>query len=124
MSLRRLFPAALLALSALTATGDDHPWYQSDFPPEEFHARWNRVFEKIGDKAVAVVAGAPQTNGFIFPRQTNEFYYLCGVETPGSYIFLDGRSRRTTVSCDSPERAANPADGGCCGPPPAAMEWV
>ena len=29
----------------------------------------------------------------MFPRQNNEFYYLCGVETPGAYIMLDGRTR-------------------------------
>ena len=38
----------------------------------------------------------PQVNGFIFPRQSNEFYYLCGVETPHSYLVLDGKSRTVT----------------------------
>src|SRR5262249_44690159 len=38
--------------------------------------------------------GMPQTNGFIMPRQTNEFYYLCGVETPGAYLLLDGRNKK------------------------------
>ena len=73
------------------------PWYQSDFPPEEFRVRWEKIFEKIGDKAVALVAGAPSVGGFVFPRQYNEFYYLCGIETPGSYILLDGRSRKATL---------------------------
>ncbi len=31
--------------------------------------------------------------GFQLPRQMNEFYYLCGVETPHSYLYLDGRTR-------------------------------
>jgi len=56
-------------------------WYQKDFPPDEFKARWEKVFNKIGSEAVAVVQGAPQTRGFMMPRQTNEFYYLCGIET-------------------------------------------
>ena len=29
--------------------------YQVDFPPEEFKARWEGVFEQNGDEAVAVV---------------------------------------------------------------------
>jgi Metallopeptidase family M24 len=41
-----------------------NPWYQTDFPPEEFKARWGKVFEKIGDKAVAVLQGVSQTRVF------------------------------------------------------------
>jgi len=89
--------AALLTLLPLLAIAENAPWYQSDFPPAEFRARWEKVFEKIGDKAVALVAGAPPAGGFAFPRQSNDFYYLCGVETPSSYILLDGRSRRVTL---------------------------
>jgi Xaa-Pro aminopeptidase len=72
-------------------------WFQSDFPPEEFQARWARLYDRIGADAVAIVQGAPLTNGFIYPRQSNEFYYLCGVETPGSYLLLDGRRRKATL---------------------------
>jgi Xaa-Pro aminopeptidase len=83
-----LLPATLLAQS---------PHYQKHFPPEEFKARWARVFDRIGDQAVAIVQGAPLARGFAFPRQSNEFYYLSGIETPGAYLVLDGRTRRTTL---------------------------
>ena len=79
------------------------PWlvsaqhYQTDFPPEEFRARWARVFDAIGSEGVAVVQGAPLTNGFQFPRQSNTFYYLSGIETPGAYLVLDGRARRAVL---------------------------
>ncbi|MGH9814566.1 MAG: aminopeptidase P N-terminal domain-containing protein [Candidatus Acidiferrales bacterium] len=85
----------LLCNASLYAQGQ--PWYQSDFPPEEFRARWAKVFKAIGGEAVALVQGVPQTNGFIFPRQHNDFYYLCGIETPQSYLLLDGRSRKVTL---------------------------
>jgi Xaa-Pro aminopeptidase len=81
----------LLALPALA----QH--YQTDFPPEEFRARWNKVFDAIGDNAVAVVQGAPQVDGFIVPRQFNTFYYLSGIETPHSYLFLDGGKRQASL---------------------------
>ena len=71
--------------------------YQTDFPPEEFRARWQKVFEAIGKEAVAVVQGAPLASGFVVPRQSNTFYYLCGIETPGAYLVLDGRARRVTL---------------------------
>lgn len=70
--------------------------YQRDFPPEEFRGRWDRIFDRIGE-AMAVLQGAPLTDGFSMPRQYSEFYYLCGVETPHSYLLLDGRSRKTTL---------------------------
>ena len=72
-------------------------WYQTDFPPEEFKARWAKVFAKIGDQAVLVMQGVPRTPGYIMPRQTNEFYYLCGIETPHSYLLLDGRNKKATL---------------------------
>jgi Xaa-Pro aminopeptidase len=84
-----LLPAYALAQTA--------PWYQTDFPPEEFRARWEKVFARIGADGVAVVQGASLTNGFIYPRQSNEFYYLCGVETPGSYLLLDGRRHKVIL---------------------------
>jgi Xaa-Pro aminopeptidase len=71
--------------------------YQADFPPGEFKSRWAKVYDLIGGEAVAVVQGAPLTNGFQLPRQSNTFYYLSGIETPGSYLVLDGRSRRATL---------------------------
>jgi len=72
-------------------------WYQTDFPPEEFRARWAKIFPRIGDQAVLLMQGVPLTPGYIMPRQTNEFYYLCGIETPHSYLLLDGRNKRVTL---------------------------
>lgn len=72
-------------------------WYQRDFFPEDFHARWEKIFDQIGADAVAVLQGVPQTNGFIVPRQSNDFYYLCGIETPHAYLLLDGRNRSVTL---------------------------
>ncbi len=91
--------SASLALLFLPwiAFGQANPWYQTDFPPEEFRARWEKVFEKIGNTGVAVLQGVSQTNGFIMPRQTNDFYYLCGIETPHSYLLLDGREKKATL---------------------------
>jgi Xaa-Pro aminopeptidase len=71
--------------------------YQNDFPPDEFKARWAKVFDRIGPDAVAVLQGVSLTNGYTMPRQHNAFYYLCGIETPGSYLLLDGRTRTVTL---------------------------
>ena len=93
MTLR--LPAVLLVLFLAAPLDAQH--YQTDFPAEEFRARHARVFEQIGANAVAVVQGVPQTEGFTLPRQHNTFYYLSGIETPGAYLLLDGRTKRVTI---------------------------
>lgn len=96
MGKARLLLAAVLML-APALFGQAALYYQKDFPPEEFKARWEKVFAKIGNEGVAVLQGVSMTPGFIMPRQSNEFYYLCGVETPGSYLLLDGRTKKVTL---------------------------
>ncbi len=71
--------------------------YQTDFSPEEFKSRRDRIFDEIGDQAIALIQGAPSVQGFYVFRQSNTFYYLCGLEVPHSYLLLDGRNRQTTL---------------------------
>jgi Xaa-Pro aminopeptidase len=85
--------------------------YQLDFPPEEFQARWKTVFDRMGPGSVAIVLGAPKTNGFVLPRQSNEFYHLCGIETPGAYLVLDGRARKVTLLLPPRNEALERAEG-------------
>ena len=87
----------LLLLLLPVAAPAQSPHVQSDFPPEEFRARWERLFDRIGDEAVALVQGAPSARGYEYPRQSNNFYYLTGVETPHAYLWLDGRTREVTL---------------------------
>ena len=84
-------------LGPALARGQSPVPYQTDFTPEEFKARWEKAFKRLGEGSVAIVQGMPKVNGFILPRQTNEFYYLCGVETPHSYIVLDGKTKKVTL---------------------------
>jgi Xaa-Pro aminopeptidase len=92
----------LIGLASLVCLGIAAPpaqaqYYQTDFPPEEWKARWQKVYERIGENAVAVVQGMSLTDGYQLPRQLNTFYYLCGIETSGAYLRLDGRSRKATL---------------------------
>ncbi len=67
------------------------------FPAEEFAARRARVFDAIGPEACALIQGSGPVRGFEVFRQTNEFFYLCGVETPQAYLLLDGRDHTTAL---------------------------
>src|SRR6476659_7757596 len=71
--------------------------FRTDFPPEEFAARRAKVFDSIGASAVAVLQGAPSPAGYTRFRQSNEFYYLCGIEIPHAYLLLDGATKRATL---------------------------
>ncbi len=72
------------------------PHFQSAFSMDEFRHRRSRVAEAIGD-AVAVVQGSPATGAMDLFRQHNDFFYLCGVETPHAYLVIHGSGGRTTL---------------------------
>ena len=91
---RSLLMFGLIARLAYSAPAN---LYQTDFPPAEFRARHAKIFKQIGNRAVAIIQGGAAPDGFQIFRQTNDFYYLCGVETPHAYLLLDGRTRRATL---------------------------
>lgn len=92
-----LFLTTLFALGAGASSAQEKHYYQTDFPKEEFTERRAKLYEKIGKNAIAVVQGAKGTADFNVFRQSNEFYYLTGLETPHAYLVLDGRTQRTSV---------------------------
>lgn len=104
-----LLAAWLIIPPVAHGQADSH--YQSHFPPEEFKARWEKIFERIGPKSIAVVQGMPKVNGFILPRQNNEFYYLCGIETPHAYLLLDGKNRKVKLFLPPRDARLESAEG-------------
>jgi Xaa-Pro aminopeptidase len=98
LRITRLLPlVGLVVASAGVLRGQGVAPYQTDFPATEFAERRGRVLEAIGSQAVAIIQGAPGVDGFKVFRQTNEFYYLTGLETPHAYLVIDGRTRRSTL---------------------------
>lgn len=94
--MRRLLPIVLL-LAALPAAAQDTPLFTADFPPAEFTARRAKLYDSIGPRSVAIVQGEPTPRGYVRFRQSNEFYYLTGIEVPHAYVLLDGSTRRATL---------------------------
>ena len=74
-----------------------YPLFSTEFPPEEFAKRRAAVYDTIGTKAVAILQGAPTPDGYTRFRQSNDFYYLSGVEVPNAYLLLDPIERKTTL---------------------------
>lgn len=73
------------------------PLFTVDFPAEEFIQRRQKIYEAIGPEAAALVQGAPSPSGYVRFRQSNEFYYVCGIESPHAYVLMDGSSKRTSL---------------------------
>ncbi|MFI5005990.1 MAG: aminopeptidase P N-terminal domain-containing protein [Solirubrobacterales bacterium] len=89
--------AAALAIGDRVAHAQDVPLFTADFPPEEFAARRGAIYDAIKKDGVAVVQGAASPPGYTRFRQSNDFYYLTGIESPHAYLLLEGDTRRATL---------------------------
>jgi Xaa-Pro aminopeptidase len=72
------------------------PYFQTAFPIAELARRRAAVADAIGN-AIAVLQGMPATGAFDLFRQHNNFFYLCGAETPHAYLTVDGRSGHSVL---------------------------
>src|SRR5262249_46115891 len=100
---------SLLFAAALAQEG--FPLFTTDFPPEEFAARRAGVYKAIGESGMAVIQGAPSPAGYTRFRQSNEFYYLCGIESPHAYLLLDGSAKRAALYLPHRNEARERAEG-------------
>lgn len=87
--------ALLVILAAGTAFAQP-PLFTDAFPKDEFAGRRARVMQAIGD-AVVVVQGATETSSYEKFRQSNQFFYLTGVEVPRAILVIDGRAKSSTL---------------------------
>jgi len=95
----------------MNTAGEAHGASPRAFPAAEFVERRRRLYDAIGGEAYALLQGAPAPRGYVVFRQTNEFFYCCGLATPQSYLLLDGRERRSALYL--PERGkAQLREGG------------
>jgi Xaa-Pro aminopeptidase len=89
-----MFSRWILLAIALPIAGQ--PVYTNVFPPEEYVARRQAVMEKIGD-GVAILQGTTERPGEQPLRQSNQFFYVCGVVEPRAILLIDGHSKKTTL---------------------------
>ena len=94
---KKLFFGIFFLLFPLLLVGEEIPYFTSDFTPEEFQQRREVIYNQIGKDAIAIIQSAPMPDSYVKFRQSNQFYYLCGVETWNSTLILDGSQRRTTI---------------------------
>lgn len=71
--------------------------YQTDFIPDEFNVRRNKLCEAMDNDAIALLQGAPGPKGSDTFYQYKDFYYLCGIEAPRAYILVEAKNGSATV---------------------------
>jgi Xaa-Pro aminopeptidase len=109
--IRAALAFALLIAAAAAVAQEGYPLFTTDFPPEEFAARRAKVYDAIGAESFAVLQGAPSPPGYTRFRQSNDFYYLCGVEVPHAYLLLDGATKKATLYLPSRNEGRERGEG-------------
>ena len=94
--MRKELLLSIALLAALSAGPTAQPVFTNIFPPEEFAARRAKVMEQIG-AGVAILQGTTERPGEQPLRQSNQFYYLCGVVEPRSILVIDGKTKSSTL---------------------------
>ena len=115
--------AAFATLSAqpVPSPVEGPPLFSTSLPKEEFAARRAKVLQQIGD-GVAVLQGAAETSSYEKFRQSNQFYYLTGVETPRAILVLDGRAKSSTLYLNPTDERMERSEGPLLGPGSAAEQ--
>lgn len=80
-----------------TGTAQDAPLFTGLFAAEEFRARRSRLAASIGPGSVALIQGAASPPGYVRFRQSNEMFYLTGIETPHAYLLVEAAAGRSTL---------------------------
>ena len=126
--MRPLAPAVALAIAMATAAGAQTGSPAGPVPVERLVARRAALLERLGEGVAVVPAGKLRSIEGDYPqdsdyRESNDFFYLTGIEAPGARLVLVAR----TGGADSailylPESESGPAHwtGGSLVPGPEA----
>ena len=93
----KYFTFLLTFVGATGVVAQEKHYYQNEIPKKEFITRREKVFDAIGNNAIAVIQASAGRPGFSVFRQSNSFYYLSGLETAHSYLLLNGKNRSATL---------------------------
>ncbi len=86
--------------------------FQKDFSAEELAARRDKLCTAMG-RGVAVIASATEVPGFDPFRQSNDFYYLTGVEVAHSYLVMNAATRSSVLYLPPRDEKHEKSDGPC-----------
>jgi Xaa-Pro aminopeptidase len=85
---------------------------QKDFSSAELTSRRTQLMRQM-KSGTAVIPSASEVAGFEPFRQTNNFYYLTGVEVPHAYLLLDAASTQSTIYLPPRDEKREKINGPC-----------
>ena len=112
------YVVAALVLSASGAFAQ--PLFTDSLPKEEFAERRAKLMQKIGD-GVAIIQGTAETGNALKFRQSNQFYYLTGVEVPRAILLVDGRVKQSMLFLPPRDERKERSEGPVLVPGPEAV---
>jgi Xaa-Pro aminopeptidase len=80
-------------------------------PVAELGGRRARVLARLPGDALVLVRGALPTPAMRRFRQSNDLYYLAGIEVPGAYLLVDARAGETTLYLPHRDARRERSDG-------------
>lgn len=101
----------LLALYPNLGNAQEKHYFQIDFSKEDFEQRRSLVFDKIGNNAIALLQGSSGDANFGIFRQSNNFYYLCGIESPHAFLLLNGTNRKSILYLPNRDKGRENGEG-------------
>ncbi|HEX2454608.1 MAG TPA: Xaa-Pro aminopeptidase [Vicinamibacterales bacterium] len=114
--MKRYIPAfTCVCLLAAGLAGAQPPLFTDALPAQEFAARRAKVMQQIGD-GIVVVQGATETPAYEKFRQSNQFFYLTGIEVPRAILTIDGRAKVSTLYIAPRNERAERSEGPLLGP--------
>jgi Xaa-Pro aminopeptidase len=120
--MKRYIPAVTCAYLLVAAVAAAQPPLFTDaLPAQEFAARRAKVMEQIGD-AVVGGKGATETPAYEKFRQSNQFFYLSGVEVPRAILTIDGRTKVSTLYIAPRNERAERSEGPLLAPGDEAVK--
>ena len=98
LSKNRAFGFAFLICCFVAAASLSAPGQTPQmFDKEEFRARRAKLVERLGADGVAVIFGGQSHVHAVRFRQSPDFYYLTGIEEPGSVLVVNGARKASYV---------------------------
>lgn len=71
--------------------------FQQSFSAEALRKRRIRLCADMSASDLAIIQGAPRPSSSTLFRQTNDMYYLTGVEVPYAYLTINGKTKLSTL---------------------------
>jgi Xaa-Pro aminopeptidase len=94
----------------VTLAREDTLYFQTDFDAAELSSRRKRLMTQM-EGGLAVLAGTSEVPGFDPIRQSNDFYYLTGVEVPHAYLTMDAASGVSILYLPARDEKHEASDG-------------